>query len=225
MTTDRFMVARAWAVALVCVALQACHDDPTAPLAASALPPAPSSSPGLAARPPRLRVPRSSSWPQTNFAQMKLSYRMPPTLVPDAPAMISGAQAGKQGEQVWGMSVKTSTGLDLVLLELKTTSDERARWLADFKATAGAGEIVLDEPDAVLKRSRILGKKADDASPALSTTHLDLRACKQIAEVAYCFDIDGAVELALARPGINLDEASDLIAMVRSVERSAPAKR
>jgi hypothetical protein len=182
-----------------------------APPAASSLKPAASA--------PQAHVPSSSGWALVTFPEMKLAYRRPPLLA-EGQSMIAGAQAGKGGEQVWGMAVKTAAGLDLVLLELKMAGPERARWLADFRTGAIADEVVFADADAVVKRSRIVGKKAGDA-PALSSTHVDMRACKRLGESEYCFDIDGGVELALGRPGIDSAAAMDLVAMVRTLERPA----
>jgi hypothetical protein len=171
---------------------------------------------------PQAHVPSASAWTQVSFDEMKLSYRRPPMLA-EGQTMIAGAQAGKDGDKVWGMAVKTNAGIDLVLLELKISGPERARWLADFKADAIAGEVVFANADAVVKHARVVGKKAGD-TPALSTTHVDMRACKRLGESEYCFDVDGAVELALGRPGLDPSSAMDLVAMVRSLERPAPPK-
>jgi hypothetical protein len=194
------------------------------------VPPAPSSgAPPLAssaktsASSPQAHVPSATAWTQVTFAEMKLSYRRPPMLA-EGQSMIAGAQAGKEGDKIWGMAVKTGAGVDLVLLELKLQSPERAKWLADFKANAIAGEIVFADGDAVVKRSREVGKKEGASAPALSNTHVDMRACKRLGESEYCFDVDGAVELALGRPGIDPASAMDLVAMVRSLERPAPPK-
>jgi hypothetical protein len=195
--------------------------DKAAPAPPSGAPPLTSSAKPLASA-PQAHVPSSSAWPLVTFGEMKLSYRRPPLLA-DGQSMIAGAQGGKEGEKTWGMAVKTTAGMDLVLLELKIGSPERARWLADFKAGAVPGEIVFADADAVVKRARIVGTSAG-AAPALSTTHVDLRACKRLGETEYCFDIDGAVELALGRPGIDPSSAMDLVSMVRSVERATPPK-
>jgi len=202
------------------LSLTACADHaPPAP--GSGAPPVASSAKAVASS-PQAHVPSASAWAQVSFGEMKLSYRRPPMLV-EGQTMISGAQAGKAGDQVWGMAVKSNAGVDLVLLELKISGPDRAKWLADFKADTIAGEVVFADADAVVKRSRIVGKKAGEA-PALSTTHVDMRACKRLDESEYCFDVDGAVELALGRPGVDPSSALDLVAMVRSLERPAPPK-
>ncbi len=195
--------------------------DKAAPAPASVAPPVQSSAKAVASS-PQAHVPSASGWHLVTFGEMKLSYRRPPLLA-DGQTMIAGAQAGKEGEKTWGMAVKTKAGIDLVLLELKIGSPERARWLADFKAGAAAGEVMFSDADAVVKRARVVGTKSGDA-PALSTTHVDMRACKRLGEAEYCFDIDGAVELALGRPGVDPSSAMDLVSMVRSLER-APAPK
>ncbi|MBL8743049.1 MAG: hypothetical protein JNK04_18195, partial [Myxococcales bacterium] len=171
---------------------------------------------------PQAHVPSASAWTEVTFPEMKLVYRRPPLLA-EGQSMIAGAQAGKAGDQVWGMAVKTTAGLDLVLLELKIGSPERAKWLADFKADTSPGEVVFADGDAVVKRARVVGTKTGDA-PVLSTTHVDMRACKRLGESEYCFDIDGAVELALGRPGLDPASAMELVALVRSLERPAAKK-
>lgn len=207
---------------LVCSALLASPgcSDKAPPAPTSTAPPITTSAKAVASS-PQAHVPSASGWPLITFGEMKLSYRQPP-FIANGQAMIAGAQAGKEGEKTWGMSVKTTGGIDLVLLELKIASAERSRWLADFKANAALGEVVFADADAVVKRARIVGTKSG-AAPALSATHVDMRACKRLGETEYCFDIDGAVELALGRPGIDASSAMDLVAMVRSLERP-PAK-
>lgn len=204
-----------FALAAVLAALSC--SDKTAPAPGSAPPPMASSAKAIASS-PQAHVPSASAWTEVTFDEMKLNYRRPPMLA-EGQSMIAGAQAGKEGDKVWGMAVKSTAGVDLVLLELKISSAERAKWLADFKADAIAGEIVFADADAVVKRSREVGKKEGASEPTLSNTHVDMRACKRLGESEYCFDVDGAVELALGRPGVDPSSALDLVAMVRSLGR------
>lgn len=210
-------------VAWACVFVWGCgsKEAAPAPTASSAPVPAASSAAPVAEK---LSVPDTQYWDVTKFEPMKLSFRRPPTPALGAGEMISGAGAGRTGEQIWGMSTKTDTGVEIVLLELGPQANhDREKFLGELRAGASPGEIVFDEEDAVLKKARVLGTKSADRAVGLSETHADLRACKKLGDTSYCFDLKGTVDIALGRPGLPAKEAVKLIGLVRSLEKTGTA--
>ncbi len=173
---------------------------------------------------PPVVIPSSTSWKRGSFPEMKLAYQLPPCLEKATPAMISGARPGVGNESTWGLSAKTAAGLDIVLVELgKDAKHDRASWLKDFKEGATKGEVMVDADDAVVKRSRVMGRKTAADLPYLSDDSIDLRVCKKLGESDYCLELVGTVTLALNKPGVTIDEGTELVAWVRSLER-APVK-
>ncbi|MBL9021164.1 MAG: hypothetical protein JNL21_03140 [Myxococcales bacterium] len=203
------------------LALVACGTkaEPTKSSAAAPPPPASSPAPALAETAPRPTLPSSATWPEVAFASMKISFRRAPSLVEDAPAMTQDA-AARWGSQIWSMSTKTKSGVDIAVAELgKGAAHDRKRLLDDMRLGAVPQEVVFEDDSAVVKRSRVLGKKSRDGAPQLSDTHVDLAACKKLGDSDFCSYVAGGVDLSLGRPGLSVEEAMEVVAFVRSIER------
>ncbi len=126
--------------------------------------------------------------------------------------------------EVWSMSSETKGGVDVHLSEHPPGGkSDTQKFLREFRAAAVPGELTLDAPDAVIKRSRVLGRKDGD-KPVLSDTHHDVGVCKRLGDTDYCVHVAGAVHLALGKPGLSRDESLELVAMVRSLERAKGAR-
>lgn len=179
----------------------------------------PSSSSPAQASAPRPSLPASREWPEVAFAPMKISFRRPPSLVEDAPAMTQDA-AARWGSQIWSLSTRTRSGLDVSVAELgKDSGHDRKRLLDEMRAGTVDGEILFEDDAAVVKRSRVIGKKARDGGPQLSDTHVDLAVCRKVGDSDFCSYVAGAVNLSLGRPGLSIEQAMELVAFVRSIER------
>lgn len=186
-----------------------------APPAATQSAPAPPAAPVVAPE-----VPSSASWPSVAFAPMKISFRRAPSLAEAVPEMTQDA-AARWGSQVWSMSTATKQGVAIAVAELgKGAAHDRKRLLDEMKEGAVAGEILLQDDSAVVKRSRVIGKKSKDGTPQLSETHVDLVACKKVGDSDFCSFVAGGVDLSLGRPGLSVEEAMEVVAFVRSIERT-----
>lgn len=205
------------------LALVACGTKAEPTKSSAAAPPPAASSPAPAPAPaetaPRPTLPSSATWPEVAFASMKISFRRAPSLVEDAPAMTQDA-AARWGSQIWSMSTKTKSGVDIAVAELgKGAAHDRKRLLDDMRLGAVPQEVVFEDDSAVVKRSRVLGKKSRDGAPQLSDTHVDLAACKKLGDSDFCSYVAGGVDLSLGRPGLSVEEAMEIVAFVRSIER------
>ncbi|NUO48356.1 MAG: hypothetical protein HOV80_05820 [Polyangiaceae bacterium] len=129
--------------------------------------------------------------------------------------------AARWGTQVWSMSTELKSGTSVQIFELGPKSKhDRAAWFKELRGTPVAGEILSEDRDALLKRSRVIGKKTHEGAPELSGTHIDFAACKKLGENDYCLFVDGSVDLALGKPGLEPDQAVELLVVVRSLERA-----
>jgi hypothetical protein len=202
----------------------ACGDQ-TEPAPATA---APTTSASVAAVPaaPTSHLPEapsSSDWPLVYFAPMKIAYRRAPSMVAAEPTMTQDA-ATLWSSEIWSLSTELKTGVAIHIVELGPKSKhDRASWLKTMQEGALPGEILSAESDVVVKRSRVLGKKARDGTPALSDTHLDFAVCKKLGDTDYCLHVNGGVDLAMGKPALGPEEAIDMVVVVRSLERANEA--
>jgi hypothetical protein len=189
----------------------------TAEVAASA---GASASAAAAAPVARLEVPASDKWPRVVFAPMKIAYRRPPSLIEEPGTMTQEAKA-RFGPEAWSMSTRTKGGVELHVTELGAKAgQDRKAWFAELLAAAVPGEVLFDDADAIVKRARLLGTKAKDGSPRLADSHFEVAACKRLGESDYCAAVTGSVDLAMSKPPLTELEAMELVALVRSLERT-----
>lgn len=210
------------ATLLVCSVAVACSDrgSEATPSAASPPPPEASSATTAMAKPALPELPRADSWPLVYFEPMKITFRRAPSMVTTEPAMTEDASA-RWGGQVWSMSTELKSGTAVQIFELGPKSKhDRAAWFKEMKEGAVAGEILSEDRDRLLKKSRVIGKKTREGAPELSETHIDFAACKKLDDNDYCLFIDGSVDLAMGRPGLAPDHALDLLVVVKSLERA-----
>ena len=168
----------------------------------------------------RMVAPPTTEWQRAVFFPMHIAFLRPPSLVTDEPEMTQEA-AARWGPEIWSMSTKNKNGVGVHLSEVGAKAkQDRATWLKELKEGAVTGEVLLSTPDALIKRTRVLGKKSADGGPLLSETHLDVGVCKKLEEIDYCLHVSGTADMALDRPGLTPTEALELVSMVRSLERS-----
>jgi hypothetical protein len=197
--------------------LAACGDKgATSASSASGAPSAPAPAASALAMVP----PPTTEWERVVFVPMHIAFRRPPSLITDEPEMTQEA-AARWGPEIWSMSTKDKDGVGVHLSEVGAKAkQDRATWLKELKEGAVPGEVLLSTDDALIKRTRVLGKKSADGGPLLSDTHLDVGVCKKLEEVDYCLHVSGTADMALGRPGLAPKEALELVSMVRSLERS-----
>jgi len=213
-----------WA-ALAPLAVSACADkaEPAPPSAAPTALVASASAPASAAPAApvvRLQVPSSAEWPRVVFAPMKIAYRRAPSLVEEPATMTQEAKA-RFGADAWSLSTRTKTGVELHVTELGPKADhDRKRWFAELLDGAAPGEVLFDDGDAVVKRARLLGAKTRDGTPRLAASHLEVAACKRLGETDYCVAVTGSVDLAMSKPALTDEQAMEVVAVMRSLERT-----
>ncbi len=206
---------------LAACSIAACSDRGSQPVPSSASPPPVSSAAATSAVKASLPdLPRADAWPLVYFEPMKITFRRAPSMVTTEPAMTEDA-AARWGTQVWSMSTELKSGTTVQIFELGPKSKhDRTGWFKELRQGTIAGEVLLEERDAFIKKSRVIGKKTREGAPQLSETHIDFAACKKLGDSDYCLFVDGSVDLAMSKPGLEPDQAVDLLVVVRSLERA-----
>lgn len=205
------------------------EDKPPAPAAAPPKSASAAASVVATGLPVKLDLPKTDPWPQVVFPAMKVTFKRAPCLLPEEPTFQSSS-GPPWNREVWSMTVKTKGGVEINFSELgKDVAARREEWKKEQLEGLVPGEVLFQEPDAVVKRSRVMGKKTEADLPELSKDAVDLAACKKLEETWYCVDVSGDVQLAMAKPTITDEEAMQLLAMLHSLERpsakgSAPPK-
>lgn len=199
--------------------LAACGEDK--PPAGAALAKTASAAPSAVATglPVKLELPKTDPWPQVVFPAMKVTFKRAPCLAPDEPSFQS-ASGPPWNREVWSMTVKTKSGVEINFSELgKDLVARREEWWKEQTDGLIPGEALFRESELLVKRARIMGKKTEGDLPELSKEAVDVAACKKLDETWYCVDVAGDVQLAMAKPTITDEEAMQLVAMLRSLER------
>lgn len=168
----------------------------------------------------QLELPKTDGWKDQAFAPMKVTFKRAPCLAPDEPSF-QPATAPPWNREVWSMTLKTTGGVEVMISELgKDLAARREEW---FKEQTGAqlvpGELVFQDESAIVKRARVMGKKSAGELPELSKEAANLAACKKLDETFYCIDLSGDVQLAMAKATVTPEDAMQLLAMLRSLQR------